>query len=27
VQACHLASLKTWRDSTLAADPINAEGR
>src|SRR5688500_10886618 len=27
VQACHLASLKTWRDSTLTADPINPEGR
>ncbi len=23
VQACHLASLKTYRDSTLATDPLN----
>jgi hypothetical protein len=27
VTACHLASLKTWRDSTLTADPLNPEGR
>jgi hypothetical protein len=27
VTACHLASLKTWRDSTLAVDPLNPEGR
>jgi hypothetical protein len=27
VEACHLASLKTWRDSTLAVDPLNPEGR
>jgi hypothetical protein len=27
VQACHLASLKTWRDSTLTADPTNSGGR
>ena len=26
-KACHLASLKTWRDSTLVADPLNPEGR
>jgi len=27
VNACHLASLKTWRDSSLTADPVNREGR
>ena len=27
VEACHLASLKTWRDSTLTVDPLNPEGR
>jgi hypothetical protein len=27
VGACHLASLKTWRDSSLTLDPLNPEGR
>ena len=27
VEACHLASIKTWRDSTLRVDPANPEGR
>jgi len=27
VQACHLASTRVWRDSTLAADPGNPSGR
>ena len=24
--ACHLASVRTWRDSTLTVDPLNPEG-
>ena len=27
VSACHLASIRVWRDSTLAHDPGNPEGR
>jgi hypothetical protein len=27
VQDCHLASLKTWRDSSLTVDPMNPAGR
>ena len=27
VEACHLASTRVWRDSTLAADPGNPSGR
>jgi hypothetical protein len=27
VEACHLASLTTWRDSSLTVDPLNPEGR
>jgi hypothetical protein len=26
VGACHLASLRTWRDSSLTVDPLNPEG-
>jgi hypothetical protein len=26
VAACHLASVRTWRDSTLTVDPLNPEG-
>jgi hypothetical protein len=26
VEACHLASTRVWRDSTLAADPANPSG-
>jgi hypothetical protein len=25
-EACHLASLRTWRDSSLTVDPLNPEG-
>ena len=27
VEACHLASVRVWRDSTLVHDPGNPEGR
>jgi hypothetical protein len=27
VEACHLASIEAWRDSTLRVDPTNPEGR
>ena len=27
VQACHLASIEVWRDSTLRVDPANPKGR
>jgi hypothetical protein len=27
VKACHLASVKVWRDSTLTHDPLNPDGR
>jgi hypothetical protein len=27
VEACHLASLDVWRDSTMRADPANPSGR
>jgi len=26
VEACHLASIEVWRDSTLGADPANPQG-
>ena len=26
VAACHLASVRTWRDSILTVDPVNPEG-
>ena len=26
VAACHLASIRTWRDSSLTVDPLNPEG-